>query len=206
MRPMDKLKKIIVERLDELGVSAIEAAKRGGLERGYIRDFIEGRKKTFRQDKIPLLAEALELDSKALVLGEKAILPQKGSDEENATKAKITDVPLIAWVSAGQAIFQEGIFDFSDFPTVPVCDLPKGDWIALRVDGVSMNRKLFWSIWRIKTLSPMPIISLWMRQGMSPINVTARVKIRLFSPFQRKISSRPNFMAQSPSLAACAAP
>jgi len=74
--------------------------------------------------------------------------------DDNSTKVPITaysnqargletnriDVPLISWVSAGQPFFQEGITDFSDFPTIAAYDLPKGEWIALRVDGQSMNK------------------------------------------------------------------
>lgn len=50
------------------------------------------------------------------------------------------DVPLISWISAGQLADQDGITDLSDFPPVPAVDLPDGDWIALRVDGPSMNK------------------------------------------------------------------
>ena len=50
------------------------------------------------------------------------------------------DVPLVSWVSAGQLDSQDGITDFSDCPVISTLDLPDGDWIALRVDGESMNR------------------------------------------------------------------
>jgi len=144
---MDKLKKIIQDRLEELNLGPVEAAVKGGLERGYIRDFIEGRKKTFRQDKIPSLAKALELDETFLILGENAFQSMgKKYQFDNTTGNPIdfeinrTNVPLIAWGSASQPFFQEGIVDFSDFPTVAAYDLPKGEWIALRVDGHSMNK------------------------------------------------------------------
>jgi SOS-response transcriptional repressor LexA len=50
------------------------------------------------------------------------------------------DVPLVSWVSAGQMDGQDGISDFSDCPVISTLDLPEGDWIALRVEGESMNR------------------------------------------------------------------
>ncbi|MDI6837464.1 MAG: 3-hydroxyacyl-CoA dehydrogenase family protein, partial [Rhizobiaceae bacterium] len=43
-------------------------------------------------------------------------------------------------VSAGQLVDHEGIVDLSVFPTVPAIDLPEGEWIALRVEGDSMNK------------------------------------------------------------------
>jgi SOS-response transcriptional repressor LexA len=51
-----------------------------------------------------------------------------------------TNVPLVSWVSAGQLSDQDAIVDFTDSQVVQVADLPRGDWIALRVDGDSMNK------------------------------------------------------------------
>lgn len=50
------------------------------------------------------------------------------------------DIPLISWVSAGALTEQAGITYLSDFPTVQALDLPDGEWIALRVEGNSMNK------------------------------------------------------------------
>jgi SOS-response transcriptional repressor LexA len=50
------------------------------------------------------------------------------------------DVPKITWISAGQLTGQEGVLDFSEFPTVAALDLPQGEWIALEVVGDSMNK------------------------------------------------------------------
>lgn len=65
---------------------------------------------------------------------------QGSPDDVDDDSAHVTDVPLVTWVSAGALINQEGISDLSDFPTMPVTDLPDGEWIALRVEGDSMNR------------------------------------------------------------------
>jgi len=97
---MDRLKKIIIDRLDELNLSPIEAAIKGGLERGYIRDFLEGRKKTFRQDKIPLLAAALDINVNLLTLGED---PPSTSREKHQPNARIV-----------------GSIDFNDTKKIPV--------------------------------------------------------------------------------------
>ncbi|WP_336277125.1 XRE family transcriptional regulator [Bartonella sp. CB178] len=51
-----------------------------------------------------------------------------------------TSVPLISWVSAGELSEQDSIIDFSDYPITETVNLPAGKWIALRVDGSSMNK------------------------------------------------------------------
>jgi hypothetical protein len=51
-----------------------------------------------------------------------------------------TDVPLISWVSAGALGEQQAVVSLAEFPTITAIDLPEGDWIALRVDGNSMNK------------------------------------------------------------------
>ncbi|WP_455475011.1 S24 family peptidase [Bartonella sp. B30(2025)] len=60
------------------------------------------------------------------------------SDLENPSL--ITNVPLISWISAGELSEQDGIMDFSDYPIAEAVNLPAGKWIALRVDGASMNK------------------------------------------------------------------
>ncbi|WP_292463554.1 S24 family peptidase [Mesorhizobium sp.] len=58
----NQLQKIVARRLVELGLGPVEAATKYGLERTYIRDIVEGKKKSVRTDKIELLARALQLD------------------------------------------------------------------------------------------------------------------------------------------------
>ncbi|UXN04725.1 XRE family transcriptional regulator [Bartonella sp. HY761] len=64
---MEQLRKIIAARLQALNIGAVEAATKVGLEKGYIRDFLSGRKKSFRNDKFAQLAQALELDMAELL-------------------------------------------------------------------------------------------------------------------------------------------
>ncbi len=49
-------------------------------------------------------------------------------------------IPLVPWISAGELSEQDGIMDFSDYPMTEAVNLPAGEWIALRVDGASMNK------------------------------------------------------------------
>lgn len=70
----------------------------------------------------------------ALALG---IVP---ADLFEEVSARVQSVPLISWVSAGALAYQEAVTGMEDFPTFEVASLPVGDWIALRVEGDSMDR------------------------------------------------------------------
>lgn len=61
-------------------------------------------------------------------------------DDIDVEPAATIDVPLISWISAGALVEQQTVVDTDDFPTVTAIDLPEGDWIALRVEGNSMNK------------------------------------------------------------------
>lgn len=63
------LKEIVIERLNQLGLGAVEAATAAGIERTFIRDIVEDKKKSVRADKLPVLAAALKLDPSALAAG-----------------------------------------------------------------------------------------------------------------------------------------
>lgn len=52
----------------------------------------------------------------------------------------ITAIPKISWVSAGHMQAADGITDLSHAKYINVADLPAGDWIALDVEGDSMDR------------------------------------------------------------------
>lgn len=53
---------------------------------------------------------------------------------------KTTLVPRLPLVSAGDWWLPEQISEGDDLPTLAVADLPPGDWIAIGVDGSSMDR------------------------------------------------------------------
>jgi hypothetical protein len=67
---MPTLKEIVVKRLEELQMSPIEAANAAGIERTFIRDIIEEKKRSVRSDKLEGLARALRLDAAALARNE----------------------------------------------------------------------------------------------------------------------------------------
>lgn len=80
-------------------------------------------------------ARAYRVSEGWLLTGEGA-----GPGETAQEVATVTDVPRISWVSAGQLDDQPAVDDFSEFPTVAAIDLPDGQWIALEVEGNSMNK------------------------------------------------------------------
>ncbi|MFB7144995.1 S24 family peptidase [Agrobacterium deltaense] len=61
-------------------------------------------------------------------------------DDADDDPAPVTDVPKVSWVSAGELTEQAGVERLTDFPTVAAIDLPEGEWIALEVEGNSMNK------------------------------------------------------------------
>ena len=69
-RGMMDLQKLVSLRLKQLGIGAVEAATAAGIERTYIRDIVEGKKRSVRSDKISSLAAALKLNRDALARGE----------------------------------------------------------------------------------------------------------------------------------------
>lgn len=75
---MTKLKEIVAERLKQLKVGPVEAAVGAGIERTFIRDILEGKKKSVRADKMEGLARALYLDASALARGE--LVPADGDE------------------------------------------------------------------------------------------------------------------------------
>ncbi len=126
------LKDIVATRLDQLNLGAVEAATAGGIERTYIRDILEDKKKSVRADKIAGLARALHLDPGALSEGRMVPIDEiVAGDTGNR-------IILVSSVSAG-ALLRDDISDEA-LGSVSAPDLPPGDYIALRVEGTSMDR------------------------------------------------------------------
>lgn len=49
-------------------------------------------------------------------------------------------VPLLSWVSAGRLRASHPVYESDVLRHIDVTDLPAGDWIALQIDGDSMDR------------------------------------------------------------------
>lgn len=63
-----------------------------------------------------------------------------GEPEHSPEHTEIVRVPLVSWVSASMLAETETIVSHFDGRRIPVCDLPSGEWIALKVCGDSMDR------------------------------------------------------------------
>lgn len=61
-------------------------------------------------------------------------------DADLAETPTLASVPLLSWVSAGQLANHDAIEPWDDVKVVHSAGLPEGDWIALRVEGDSMNK------------------------------------------------------------------
>lgn len=79
----------VERRLAEIGKGPIEAAAAvEGLERNFIRDLIDGKKRSFSQAKAPLVARALDWSVNELLA-------------EPSRKRPVRMVPLVGYVGAG---------------------------------------------------------------------------------------------------------
>ncbi len=70
---------------------------------------------------------------------------------EGSGNSESMSVPLVSWVNAGTFQVADQVMRDDDFKTLTIAGLPHGDWIALQVEGDSMDRIFpphlsFWSI------------------------------------------------------------
>lgn len=119
----------IEDRLKVLKLSASAASLQAGLSRFAISNIQKNPKSVPRGKTLLQLARALQVTPEYLLTG------VKDMKADPVTR----DVPLVSWVSAGSMARDEGQQDIIGQLTATDLD-PKGHWIALRVDGDSMDR------------------------------------------------------------------
>lgn len=126
----------IDKRLKELGIGPIEAAvKVPDLERNYIRDLLEGKKRSFSQAKAPLVAKALHW-SLAELNG--ADHPQYRPIDDVGDTVR---VPVLDYVSAGTLSAPASQIQIDDLPLMAVSGLGRrGEFFGLKVIGDSVDR------------------------------------------------------------------
>lgn len=107
---MSTLKNIISQRLKQLKISPITAAKSVGLERTYIRDLVVSNKESIRSDKIGLVAEALDLDPDALSRNE--LVP---IDNDNSKSNRDSKEPEDAALSVDLELFDRAADRIDEF-------------------------------------------------------------------------------------------
>jgi phage repressor protein C with HTH and peptisase S24 domain len=121
----DNLKRLREERR----LSQPRLAELAGVTQQLISQLERGENLTTR--KLPQIARALGVQAHDI----------DESYNFHAAAGAIQSVRLISWVSAGALTSSDAETDTEDAPIIlePGLD-PNGDWIALRVDGDSMNR------------------------------------------------------------------
>ncbi len=130
----NELRQRIRDRLGQLETSPIEATRDiPGLERNFIRDFLEGKKQSFSSAKQPLVAQALQW-TVAELLG-----PPSRRTPQAATTPRMTLVPLLDKVTAGRLRSPSSQIPVEDVPLLAFADLGRGEFFALGVEGDSMN-------------------------------------------------------------------
>lgn len=126
-RAMD-LRDRIRQRLDETGMTARSVSMSASKNPNLIGDILKGNSQSPRLSTISKLADALGVDAWYLIEGE---IGAPGS----------ISAPLLSMVSAGQLTAVDYIPEMDEARRVSAPDLdPSGDWIALRVEGDSMDR------------------------------------------------------------------
>ena len=119
----------IESRLKELGLSASAASSKAGLSRFAISNIYKNPNSKPRGETLQQLARVLEVSSDYILTGR--------GDAPSAKDSR--RVPVLSWVSAGQMARDEGQQDIIGEADAADLDI-KGQWIALRVEGDSMDR------------------------------------------------------------------
>lgn len=113
---------------ERAGLTQAELAEKASTSQPQIRRLEAGER-----ELTPSWAERL-----APALGVSAVKLLFPNVETNGAS---TGAPMVSWVSAGALVQPDAEPDTDGAPWVYAPDLdPEGDWIALRVDGDSMNR------------------------------------------------------------------
>lgn len=124
----DRIKK----RLKAVGMSAQAASLAAGMSKDGIRNIFRKPEQTPQGRNLIPLAEVLETTVSWLLKGEGPETLSSHSEERD------TSVPILAWISAGKLVGADARDD--NLGHIDVAKLGPGDWIAMKVQGDSMDR------------------------------------------------------------------
>lgn len=123
-------------RLDAVGLTAQAASRAAGISKDAIRNMQRAAKTPGRGGVSTRTIQAL-----APVLQTNAGWLLDGTGDENQIDPMVSAARLISWVSAGHLATPDAVLAGDDARLVYAPNLdPTGDWIALRVEGDSMDR------------------------------------------------------------------
>lgn len=114
----------IKEARERAGLTQTEVAERLGISRNAISLWESNKSR-------PATANLLRLEH----ILQAEIMGRFQDSTEN-----VMQVPVVSWVSAGAMADQPTVEAWAEYSTIGAVGLPPGDWIALKVDGTSMNR------------------------------------------------------------------
>lgn len=125
----------IRKRLKTVGISPRKASLDAGHSDSYIQNIFTGKSKSPREEGLHELAKILRTTARWLARGEGQ--EELGADDQATI---VTSVPLVSWVSAGQLIDTSSQIPDEEARLLRFTDLGQGDFIALEVQGDSMDR------------------------------------------------------------------
>lgn len=126
------MRKWITDRLEKIGETKASLARALDLPYPRIHEVVTG-KRELKMSELPQVAAFLKMPMPELVELYTGV-------ESNAVRNNTQQVPLVSWVSAGQMSDVDAVIDLDDYPVIETSGIPKGNWIALRVTGDSMNK------------------------------------------------------------------
>lgn len=135
----------IDRRLKAVGLKESAAAVKAGLSDSAIRNMRRALKDPKSKRKNPG-ASIKTIDALAPVLRTTSrwLMSEEGPEDAGEALPNVLPVKLISWVSAGQLVQADAELGFEEIEYAPTVYAPgldaNGDWIALRVNGDSMNK------------------------------------------------------------------
>ncbi|MGA8172221.1 MAG: S24 family peptidase, partial [Methylocystis sp.] len=130
----DQILARLAERLAQLKITENEASTRAGLERTFLSQLRRNPSRWPRVDNLQRICDALGLRMYWVTTG---LGPRLIAERDFG--ADIVEAPLVSWVAATGFSETEAVRPGDEIAYLPVPGLPRGDFIALRVVGDSMN-------------------------------------------------------------------
>jgi len=131
----------ISERIAELKISENEASTRAGLERTFLSQLRRNPQRWPRVDNLQRICDALGLRMYWVTTGHGPRLIEDRDLAADVANVPLLswDVPLVSWVAATDFSEAPPVERSAELEHVLAPGLPRGDYIALRVVGDSMN-------------------------------------------------------------------